>query len=210
MSRVSTATGWSDRRDDAHAAGVRVLAALGAGVVAGVVFGGIGGRLAMLILRQRSPGTEGLTTDAGFEIGRVTLAGSLGLAVFGAITGIVFAVIYAAARLGLPGAARVPAAVLVGATFGGASFLEPDGIDLLVLESTWFAVVLFVVLPAAAAGTIAVLVERSARSQPWPAPWRIAPPGGLTTAARVIVTGGVALFIAAQGTQLIEDVTTIL
>lgn len=210
MSRASTATGWSDRRGDAHVAAVRILAALGAGAAAGVLFGGVGGRLVMLVLRQRSPGTEGLTTDAGFEIGRVTLAGSLGLAVFGAITGMLFAVIYTVARLGLPGAARVPAAVLMGATLGGASFLEPDGIDLLVLESTWFAVVSFVVLPAAAATMIALLIERSARSQPWPAPWRVALPGGPSLAARVIVTGFVALLIAAQGTQLIEDVTAIL
>ena len=75
--------------------GVRIaawwlLVGAASGAVAGVVIGGIGGRLAMLVLRQQSPGAVGLTSDAGFEIGRVTLTGSLGLAAFAAVAGGLF------------------------------------------------------------------------------------------------------------------------
>ena len=193
----------------AHRADVRVVAGwaalvLGAGAVAGAVIGGVGGRLAMLILRRESPLAVGLTSDAGFEIGRVTLAGSLGLVVLTGLLGAAFGVVYAVGRLGLPVAARVPAAALVGGTLGANSFLDPDGIDLLVLDPTWFAVASFIALPALAAAAVAVAVERGARDRPWPYPVTLPAPAAVTT--RVLFSALVAVFIAAQTIALVNVV----
>lgn len=158
----------------------------------------------MFVLGRQSPGAGGVASDEGFEIGRFTLLGSLGLALVTGIAGVMFAVLYSAARPALPSRARIPAATLVGGTLGGSSFLDPDGIDLLILDPLWFAVAAFIALPAAAACAIAVALERAARARPWPEAWRVSPSRGLAVTAQVAVTGFVALLIAAQGTKLID------
>lgn len=177
---------------------------VGAGAAAGAVVGGVGGRLAMLLLRRESPLAAGLTSDAGFEIGRVTLAGSLFLVVLTGLLGVAFGVLYAIVRLGLPAPVRIPAAVLVGGALGGNSFLDPDGIDLLVLDPTWFAVASFIALPALAAACIAIAIERGARGRRWPRPVTL--PAAAVATSRVLVTALVAVFIAAQATALIDAV----
>ena len=189
-------------RADVRAVAGWAALVVGAGAVAGAVIGGVGGRLVMLVLRRESPLAVGLTSDAGFEIGRVTLAGSLGLVVLTGLLGAAFGVVYAVGRLGLPVAARVPAAALVGGVLGGNSFLDPDGIDLLVLDPTWFAVASFIALPALTAAAVAVAVERGARDRPWPYPVTLPAPAAMTT--RVLFSALVAVFIAAQTTALID------
>ncbi len=200
--RAST-VGTAPRTDLRAVAGWAALV-LGAGAVAGAVIGGVGGRLTMLILRRESPLALGLTSDAGFEIGRVTLAGSLGLMVLTGLLGAAFGLLYAVVRLGLPAAARVPAAALVGGTLGGNSFLDPAGIDLLVLDPRWFAIASFIALPALAAASIAVALERGSRDRTWP--YEIDLSGTAATAARVLVSASVALFIAAQAMELLDVV----
>ncbi|MBJ7455270.1 MAG: hypothetical protein JHC74_04345 [Thermoleophilia bacterium] len=189
-------------RNDLRAIAGWAILVIGAGALAGSLIGGIGGRLAMLQLRRESPLAVGLTSDAGFEIGRVTLAGTLGLVVVTGVLGAAFGVLYAIVRLGLPAVARVPAAALVGGTFGGHSFLDPDGIDLLVLGPRWLAVAAFVALPALAATVAAAAIERGARERPWPLP--LALPARAVTATRALVTALVAIFIAAQATALAD------
>lgn len=184
---------------------------LGAGAVAGALIGGIGGRLAMLVLRRESPGARGLTSDAGFEIGRVTVGGTLGLLVLTALLGAVGGLAYVAVRGGVPAPARIPAAALVGATAGGSAFLEPDGIDLLVLGPLWFAVTAFIALPALTAAAAAVIVERRTRGAKTAtsSTWTTRPAwAGLT--ARIAICGVVLAFIVVQGAELIDDVTAIL
>jgi Mg/Co/Ni transporter MgtE len=61
------------RQDDARDLGWRLLAAIGAGSILGALIGGVGGRLAMFVLRLgSSEALQGATTDDGFEIGRFT------------------------------------------------------------------------------------------------------------------------------------------
>ena len=182
---------------------------VGAGALAGVVIGGGGGRLAMLVLRENSPGAEGLTSDAGFEIGRFTVGGSLSLLAFTAVVGAMGGLLYVAARTGLPGPARIPAAALVAATAGGSAFLEPDGIDLLVLEPLSFAVTAFVALPALAAAATAGLVERVGDAGPALALVDRAP-RWLGPAARVAVSGLVLALIVVQGQELLSEIRDIL
>lgn len=201
---IATGTGL---RTDVRAVADWAILVLGAGAVAGALIGGLGGRLAMLILRRESPLAVGLASDAGFEIGRVTLAGSLSLVVLTGLLGAVFGVVYAVGRLGLPVAARVPAAALVGGVLGGNAFLDPDGIDLLVLDPTWFAVASFIALPALAAAAVAVAVERGARDRPWPYPVTLPVPAA--TATRVLVGALVAVVIVAQTTSLIDLIARI-
>lgn len=196
--------------------GVRIaawwlLVGAASGAVAGVVIGGIGGRLAMLVLRQQSPGAVGLTSDAGFEIGRVTLSGSLGLAAFAAVAGGLFGLVYLAVRLAVPAPARLTAATLLGATVGGAAFIEPDGIDLLVLDPLWFAVSAFIALAALAALATALAVERLARRAPLTPPAARPPvPPAVALTARVVVAALVVAVVVSQGLALAREVAQVL
>jgi hypothetical protein len=212
MGAYGRAVSWASTagttlRTDVRAVGSWAVLVLGAGAVAGVVIGGVGGRLVMLVLRRESPLATGLTSDAGFEIGRVTLAGSLALSAVTGLIGVAFAVAYSVLRTGLPALARTPAAALVGGTLGGTSFLDPDGIDLLVLGPRWFAIASFTVLPALAAMCIAIAIERGARDRRWPHPVTLPAPAILT--ARVLVSAFVGVFIVAQTTALIDVIDRI-
>ena len=186
-----------------------LLVGAASGAVVGLVIGGIGGRLAMLVLRQQSPGALGLTSDAGFEIGRVTLSGSLGLAAFAAVAGGLFGLVYLAVRLAVPAPGRLTVATLLGATVGGAAFIEPDGIDLLVLDPLWFAVSAFIALAALAALATALAVERLSRRAPLrPAAARPVPPA-VALAARVVVAALVVAVVLSQGVALAREVALI-
>lgn len=197
-----------------HARDLRAVAwwiahGVGAGVLTGALIGGVGGRLTMLVLRESSPGAVGVTSDAGFEIGRVTLGGTLSLLAFGAAAGAFIGLAYVALRGGVPRPARAPAAALAGATLGGSAFLQPDGIDLLVLEPLWFAVTAFVALPALAAGATALLVERAGRGAP-PLALAGGAPQWAGPAMRVIVSGSLLALIVVQGQELLADIGNVL
>jgi hypothetical protein len=165
----------------------------------------------MLALRLESPGAAGLTSDAGFEIGRVTLSGSLTLAAFGAVAGATFGLLYLAVRLALPAPARLPAATLLGATVGGAAFVEPDGVDLLVLDPLWLGVGAFIALPALAALATGVAVERLARRAPWRGT-AIGPaaPRPVVVSARLAGSALVVALVVTQGVVLAREVAQVL
>src|SRR5688572_2551713 len=107
---VSTAPARDAGTDLASSVAWRMLAGTAAGAVAGFLVGGIGGRLAMLVLRLTSPDSViGLTSDDGFEIGVVSLSTFnllFATTVFGAIAG----VLYASLRCSVPARLRVPLA----------------------------------------------------------------------------------------------------
>lgn len=153
-------------RADARLVAWWLAVGAGAGALVGLVVGGIGGRLLMLALRLESPDAVGLTSDDGFEIGRVSLE-SIDLLVFGASAGALFGALYMLGRRALPRPGRAVAATLAAATVGGGAFLTPDGTDLAVLDPLWLAVAGFIALPAAAALAIALLVERWSKLAPW-------------------------------------------
>lgn len=192
---------------------LRVLAwwlALGAGMgaLAGLVVGGIGGRVLMLVLRVQTPDASGVTSDAGFTIGRFTLAGSLALAVVTAALGAVAGVAYVLLRTGLPRVARIPLATALAGVLGGVLFLDPDGLDLRILEPLGLAVAGFIALPALAGLLTAGLVERFGRRGPRSA--RAARSGGAVRAARALVTALVLIVIAVNGLALVREVDRIL
>lgn len=160
---VSSSSRWSDVRLVAW----WVLVGTGAGAIAGAVVGGIGGRVAMLVLRLTSSELViGIESDDGFEIGVVT---SRTLLLVGATTaiGAVNGVLYAALRGALPPALRLPLWTLLGAAVVGGATIHEDGVDFTLLEPAALAVALFVALPALASAAVVVLVERWSAVEPW-------------------------------------------
>src|SRR3954469_20406291 len=90
-------------RDDLRAVTWWVLVGAAAGGLSGFVVGGIGGRLAMLLLRLTSNATViGLTSDDGFTIGNFSIKDSLSLAMAMAALGGAFGVLYAVGRTAVP------------------------------------------------------------------------------------------------------------
>ncbi len=144
-----------------------VLVGAAAGAIAGFLVGGIGGRLAMLLLRLTSPDAViGLTSDDGFEIGVITtssLTFVLQMTMLGGVNG----VLYAAARNVIPVRLRLPLWAAFAGLFGGANFVHEDGVDFTVIEPALLAILLFVALPAVAAALVVVLVERWSKTTPW-------------------------------------------
>lgn len=132
------------------------------GAVAGFLWGGIGGRIAMRILFLTSDSAvRGLTSDDGFTIGRISAA-SIFLLVAMTILGAILGAGYGVIRMLLRSPTWVNAAgvaIALGAG-AGAVIVSPDGIDFRVLEPLWLAVALFVFLPAAWGATVAALTER--------------------------------------------------
>ena len=147
--------------------GWSVLVALAAGAIAGALVGGVGGRLAMLLLRLTSPDlVSGMTTDDGFEIGVVTtdtLNLVAGMTLLGGINGVLYAVL----RRGIPSRLRLPLWTLFGAVLGGATIVNDDGVDFTLLEPLALAIALFVLLPGLASAVVVVLVEHWERSEPF-------------------------------------------
>jgi hypothetical protein len=147
--------------DDLRAALRHAAIGVAAGAVTGLVVGGILGRIAMLVLRLTTGShITGVVSDDGFEMGRVTLAGSLSLAAGYTVIGVVLGLLYALARRFLPRRGRIAAWSAVTAALGGASFVHAEGVDYLLLDPLWLAVAFFVALPALAGLGVAWLVER--------------------------------------------------
>lgn len=136
------------------------LVGAAAGALAGLVVGGVGGRLVMLALRLTSPDfVIGMESDDGFTIGVVsasTISFLLGMAFLGAANG----ALYVALRTSIPVRLRIVVWPLFAAAVGGANVVHEDGVDFTVLEPRWFAVGSFVLLLAVAAAAVVVLVER--------------------------------------------------
>ena len=144
-----------------------VLVGTGAGAIAGAVVGGLGGRLAMLLLRLTSSDLViGIESDDGFEIGVVS-ARTLLLVGLTATMGAINGVLYAALREAIPPALRLPLWTIVGAAVVGAGTVHEEGVDFTLLEPAALAVTLFVALPALASAAVVLLVDRWSRSEPW-------------------------------------------
>jgi hypothetical protein len=148
--------------------GVRVLAVAGVGT--GVIVGGIGGRLAMLVLRLTSPDTvRGVESDDGFTIGRFTLSGTYSLMMIGAVVGVIGAAVYRLVRPWLlgPGWFRLTTLALGAGAVVGSMLVHADGIDFRLLTPTWLAIALFVLLPAVFAVTVATAVNHVEDPSSW-------------------------------------------
>ena len=159
-------------KHDLKAKARRLSAAAAAGFLTGAAIGGIGGRLAMFVLRLTSdPALRGLKTDDDFTIG-VFSGATMFLLVFTALGGMVGGIFYLVVRSWLPKSARPWIFGAFTAVVGGALVIRPDGIDFTLLEPLWLAVVMFIALPAAYGVAVSLLAERflasdSAFAGPW-------------------------------------------
>lgn len=134
-----------------------------AGGVAGLVAGGIGGRLFMLALaRLNHPRATGVLSDDGFIIGQFTLAGTLNLlmvaTVLGAIGGLVWLTIRGL-RFGPLWWRRV--SLPLGATLViGSMMVHSDGVDFTLLDPPLVAVALTLSIPLLATILVTWLGDR--------------------------------------------------
>jgi hypothetical protein len=137
-----------------------LVVAATAGLVTGVVIGGLGGRLAMLVLRLTSPTRlHGAATDDGFTIGIVSSA-TFFLLLFTAILGLTGGVVYLVIRGWIPPRARSLVFGALSGVVGGALVVRPNGIDFTMLRPLPLALAMFVALPAAYGVAVSALIER--------------------------------------------------
>jgi len=132
-----------------------------AGGLAGFVWGGVGGRIAMrVIFLTSNERVRGLTSDDGFEIGRMSVD-SLFLLISLTVVGAFLGGGYGVLRMFLQGPVWLLSggmAVMVGAA-GGALVVNADGIDFRLLEPLSLAAAMFVALPALWGATVPVVTE---------------------------------------------------
>ena len=144
----------------------RVSVGVVGGLVTGALIGGIGGRLAMFVLRLTSdPSLHGVKTDDGFTIGRFS-GETLFLILATAALGVIGGLLYLVVRPWLPERWRAALTGLFGAIVGGALFIDPHGVDFTVLDPLPLAIAMFIALPAIYGVAMSLLVERLLRSNP--------------------------------------------
>ncbi len=112
-----------------------------AGGIAGLVWGGVGGRVAMRIVFLTSDDrVRGVISDDGFEIGRFSFE-TIGLLVFATFLGVIGGLTYGFVRMLLRGPTWL-VAMAVGMAVGsgvGALIVQP-GVDFELLEPLWLTV----------------------------------------------------------------------
>ncbi len=140
------------------------------GIPFGVLVAGLGSRIAMFLLRITSPeSVVGLRSDDDFEVGRFTVSGTYNLLALGAAVGFIGAGAYRLVGPRLIGPMwfrRVTTGLAAGAVVGSL-LVHADGIDFRLLKPTWFAIALFVALPALFAAFIGPAVDRVADENSW-------------------------------------------
>lgn len=151
---------------------VRRLAAITvAGALLGVVVGGIGGRLAMILLAALNPHAQGVTSDDGFTIGQFTTAGTAQLLGAGWQFGLAGAFAYAllrSLRVG-PSWFWVMSVSLGSGVVVGALIVHTDGVDFTLLQPVPLTVGLFVAIPALYGALLALVAEHWLAADGWSA-----------------------------------------
>ncbi len=157
VSGVETRESW---RVTAGAALRRLAAVTWAGGLLGLLVGGVGGRLAMMLLARLNPGFTGVTSDDGFSIGQLTPS-TFNLLAVATLLGVVGGGVYFVVRWLMFGprwwqvlSISVGPAVVV-----GSMLVHRDGVDF-TLQPVWLAVALFAAIPGAYAALLTVLAER--------------------------------------------------
>jgi hypothetical protein len=146
--------------DELAGPGTTLAAGVTGGFVAGLLIGGVGGRLAMLILRLTSPSTlRGVSTDDGFTIGRVS-AQTIFLLRVTAGLGIAGGVLYVVVRWWIPVAWRVPTMTVFFGLVGSSGIIGPDGLDFSALSPLPLAIAMFVAIPTLYGAAMPLIVER--------------------------------------------------
>ena len=140
------------------------------GTISGLLVTGAGGRLAMRLLAVTSPQATGRLTEAGATVGRMTVEGTIGYLVFGALP---FA--FVSTALYLLVAPWLPRGRLAGPVFGLAAFilaapfidpLRADNVDFDIVGPGWLSVLVFAALGVVQGAFLAAFAGRLSRSLP--------------------------------------------
>ena len=146
----------------------RVSTAVVAGLSMGALVGGIGGRIAMFVLRVTSDASlHGAETDDGFIIGQISGA-TLFLVIATSVLGVFGGIFYLAVRSWLPERWRAALFGVFGGIVGGAGAIRPDGIDFTLLDPLPLAIAMFIALPAIYGVVVSRLIERWLREDSGP------------------------------------------
>jgi hypothetical protein len=136
------------------------------GLACGAVIGGLGGRLAMFVLRLTSDSSlHGVQTDDDFTIGEFS-TGTIFLVLFTTLLGGFFGILYLAIRRWLPERGRPALYGVFCALVGGAIVVSPGGTDFTALSPLSLAIAFFVLLPGLYGAAVSAWVERSVRAAP--------------------------------------------
>jgi hypothetical protein len=138
----------------------RLSAVTAAGGLLGLLVGGVGGRMAMSLLARLNPEVDGVLSDDGFTMGRLTGA-TFSLLLLGTLLGVVGAGIYFVLRDLVVGPRwfQVLSVSAGPAVVVGSQVVHTDGVDF-TLDPLVLAVGLFVLIPAVYAALLTVLAER--------------------------------------------------
>ncbi|KRE30210.1 hypothetical protein [Agromyces sp. Soil535] len=140
------------------------------GTISGLLVTGAGGRLAMRLLAITSPEATGRLTEAGANVGEMTVEGTIAYLVFG---GLPFA--FASTALYLLVAPWLPRGRLAGPVFGLAAFilaapfidpLRADNVDFDIVGPGWLSVLVFAALAVVQGAFLAAFAGRLSRSLP--------------------------------------------
>jgi len=126
----------------------------------GLLVGGIGGRLAMMLLARLNPDVGGELSDDGFTMGQLTLQ-TLDLLKTTTLLGVFGGGIYFVLR-GLmigPRWFQILSVSLGPSIVTGSILIHVDGVDF-TLHPVWLAIAMFVAIPWAYAALLTVIAER--------------------------------------------------
>lgn len=158
----------------------RLAAVVLAGAIGGSLVGGVGSRLAMLVIAALNRDQTGRLTDDGAVMGRFVLAETAGLVGLTTILGVLGGVVYLAVRdlrIGPPWF-RTVSIVAGPAVVVGAALVHRDGVDFTILQPAALSIGLFVAIPAGYAALVCLLADRWLAPGAWPerAPWWVIAP----------------------------------
>lgn len=141
------------------------------GLVAGILVGGVGGRIVMSIAAVINSEATGLLTENGEVVGRFTVQGTLALIVFGGLSASALgAVVWVVVSPWLPaaGTRRVLLMLPIAASIGSFLLIESTNPDFLILQPKPVILALLVALVALNGAAIAWLDGQLERRLPQP------------------------------------------
>lgn len=156
-------------RADLRVVAGRVSSGVMAGMACGAIVAGLGGRIAMFVLRLTSDNSiRGLETDDGFEIGSITTS-TLFLLFFTVLLGAFGGVLYLVGRRFVPERRRVIVSAALFGVLGSTAVLKPGKFDFRRVEPHALAVIFFIVIPIAFGALLPVVAERwlARDRRPW-------------------------------------------
>lgn len=123
----------------------------------------------MGILASQNPEEQGVISDDGFEMGRISLGGTTQLLLTTLQIGLLAGLIYLALRTLAFGPAwfRIASLTAGGTVVFGAILIDDGGVDFTLLDPDVLPVVLFLAIPLVYVPVAAILTERWLRPTSW-------------------------------------------